>query len=466
MMSHQPLETDYLIIGSGAMGLAFADAVVAESNATIIIVDRHGRPGGHWTDAYSFVRLHQPSAFYGVNSLPLGDDARDDITDAGLYERASGQEICAYFDRLMHKHLLPTGRVRYFPSCDYVGNRRFVSLLSGNEYEVTVRKAVVDATYTQTDLPSTRKPTYRVADGVRCVPVNELVHVRKTPDAYVVIGGGKTSMDACSWLLENGVDPNAIRWIRPRDPWLVDRVHFQPGELLGGTLESLVVQMEIAARSEAIDDLFARLEDAGQFLRLDDNVTPTMYHCAIVSRAELADLRRIKNVVRLGRVQAIERDQIVLEHGTVPTGARYLYVDCSAKGIKQRPALPVFGDRTITLQAVRPCQPAFSAALIGHLEVTYDDVATKNALCPAVPYPETSVDWARMVVASAPSQFQWSQDKALRDWIERSRLNFLRGVTAKAKSGDAAIGDLLRRFREAILPAVSKLRQIIAETTP
>ena len=54
--------TDYLVVGSGAVGLAFADTLLAETDAYITIVDRHGKPGGHWNDAYSFVALHQPSA--------------------------------------------------------------------------------------------------------------------------------------------------------------------------------------------------------------------------------------------------------------------------------------------------------------------------------------------------------------------------------------------------------------------
>jgi cation diffusion facilitator CzcD-associated flavoprotein CzcO len=61
--------TDYLIVGAGAVGLAFADTLIDEDTAShITIVDRHARPGGHWNDAYSFVALHQPSATYGVNS--------------------------------------------------------------------------------------------------------------------------------------------------------------------------------------------------------------------------------------------------------------------------------------------------------------------------------------------------------------------------------------------------------------
>jgi NAD(P)-binding Rossmann-like domain len=110
------IKTDYLIIGSGAVGLAFADTLLDESDADIVIVDRHGKPGGHWNDAYSFVALHQPSAFYGVNSTPLGSNRKDSIgVNAGLYELASGPEVSGYFDSVMRQRLLPSGRVRYFP---------------------------------------------------------------------------------------------------------------------------------------------------------------------------------------------------------------------------------------------------------------------------------------------------------------------------------------------------------------
>ena len=33
------LETDYLIVGSGATGMAFADIILSETDATMIIVD-------------------------------------------------------------------------------------------------------------------------------------------------------------------------------------------------------------------------------------------------------------------------------------------------------------------------------------------------------------------------------------------------------------------------------------------
>ena len=71
------LEADYLIVGSGAVGMAFADVLIAETDATVIIVDRFPKPGGDWNVAYPFVILHQPSAFYGVSSMELSNDSRD-----------------------------------------------------------------------------------------------------------------------------------------------------------------------------------------------------------------------------------------------------------------------------------------------------------------------------------------------------------------------------------------------------
>ena len=119
----ETLEADYLIVGSGAMGMAFADVLVTETDTTMVMVDRHHQPGGHWNDAYPFVRLHQPSAFYGVNSRELGSNTID-ITgwNRGLYELATNSEVCAYFGQVMQRQFLPSGRVRYFPLCEYRGD--------------------------------------------------------------------------------------------------------------------------------------------------------------------------------------------------------------------------------------------------------------------------------------------------------------------------------------------------------
>jgi hypothetical protein len=69
---------------------------------------------------------------------------------------------------------------------------------------------------------------------VRLIPVNDLVRPTGPASGYTVIGGGKTAMDACSWLLDSGVPPEVIRWIRPRDAWLLDRAS-RPSRLRPGS---------------------------------------------------------------------------------------------------------------------------------------------------------------------------------------------------------------------------------------
>jgi hypothetical protein len=52
-MPDTSITTDYLVVGAGASGLAFTDALIAEDpDAQVTIVDRLGQPGGHWNHAY------------------------------------------------------------------------------------------------------------------------------------------------------------------------------------------------------------------------------------------------------------------------------------------------------------------------------------------------------------------------------------------------------------------------------
>jgi hypothetical protein len=232
------METDYLVIGAGALGMGFVDTLLEHSDAEIVIVDRLHGPGGHWLDSYPFVQLHQPSMNYGVNSTPLGRN-RVELggRDAGFFERASGPEICSYYDEIMRHRFLASGRVRFFPMCDYLGARRFQSRLTGAETEVSVRNSVVDATYMASRVPAIDGPPFQVADGAMCIPIGALPRVVTPPGGYVIIGAGKTAMDAVCWLIDNGTPTEDIRWIRPRDPWMLNRALFQPGEGLLATFE-------------------------------------------------------------------------------------------------------------------------------------------------------------------------------------------------------------------------------------
>ena len=204
-MPENQLEADYLIIGAGAMGMAFVDELHSQDpHCSIVIVDRHASPGGHWNDAYPFVTLHQPALYYGVNSEPLGSGGED------LSSRA---EILAYYERVLKK-LLRSGRVQYFPQSVSHGGSRFRSLLEPSlTYDVQVRRKIVDATYMNVEVPSVRGPKYEVAAGAALLPINGLADLAEPAGAYVIIGGGKTGIDAVLLLLRRGVAPDHIHWV-------------------------------------------------------------------------------------------------------------------------------------------------------------------------------------------------------------------------------------------------------------
>jgi len=466
-MSEHVLQADYVIIGAGAVGMAMADTLAVETSADLIIVDRRAKPGGHWNDAYPFVRLHGPSATYGVNSLPLGSGRIDEVgLNRGLQELASGAEICAYLDRVMQQRLLPRGRVTWLPLHDVDADGVAISLVNGRRRRLVARRRWVDTTQADTQVPATHGPRFAVAEGVTCLTPTELTKWQQPAAGHVIIGGGKTAMDTALWLLEHGVDPEAITWIRPREAWLLNRANVQPtAPFAHRTLATMVAEFEAARDADSLPDLFARLETARLLQRIDPSTQPTMYRCAIVSEAELAQLRRIANVVRLGHVRAVETDRIVLDHGEIATSARHVHVHCSAAGLPRGPAQAVFQGQRIVPQYVRRCSPAFSAAFIAHLEATLEDEHEKNALCEPVLVPDVPLDWLRMNLQTARNQHRWSQRPALQDWLRRSRLEAYTGLFDQEQNqADPAWFAVQSRLRHARAPGLERMAALLRAT--
>jgi hypothetical protein len=418
------VKADYLIQGGGAVGMAFADQLFSDTDATMVMVDRHDRPGGHWNEAYPFVRLHQPASYYGVSSRPLGTGSIDQTgLNAGFHELASGHEVVAHFDAVMRHRFLPSGRVTFLSSSEVDDDGVVTSLLSGARRRVECGR-FVDATHSKMQVPATTPPPYAVADDVTCVPVGRLPAVASRFDHFTVVGAGKTGMDACVWLLQQGADPDQIRWIVPRDSWVLRRGNFQPGaDHFARFCRSLADQVTAVVECDGIDDLFLRLEAAHELARVDPSVTPGAYHCAILSDGELAELRRITDVVRLGRVRSIDRDQLELEQGIIAARADSCYVDCSAAGIPSRPSKPIFDGDRITLQWVRTCQPTFSAAFIGHVEGTFDEEDEKNRLCRPIEPPTMPLDWLRVLAVQLDNRRAIDPYPQLQAWLTGTRLD-------------------------------------------
>jgi hypothetical protein len=350
--------------------------------------------------------------------------------------------------------------------CDYIGDGRFVSILSGEETTVTVRKKTVDATWYNTRVPSTQTPKYRVAEGVRLVTPNALPQLWQSqaprPAHFVIVGAGKTAMDVGVWLLNSGAPPEAISWVMPRDSWVVNRASTQPGmEFFKESMGGQAALMEACAQATSVDDLFERLEASDQMMRIDPQRKPTMFHYATLSRGEVDLLRRITQVIRMGRVQAIETDEMVLDQGRVPVAAHTLFIDCTASAVEPRPAQPIFQGDKLVLQIVRMPLPTFSAALVAYVEAHHDDDAVKNQLCATIAFPHAIEAYPACVLGNMMNQFKWGQDKALRQWLRSSRLDGFGKMIAGIDPADEEKMAIMARFKAGAMAAMGNLPKLV-----
>ena len=450
------LEADYLVVGAGAAGMAFTDALLDHADVSVVMVDRRHSVGGHWLDAYPFVRLHQASAFYGVASTLLGEGRiQASGPETGLHERATAPEVCAYFARVLRERMLEPGNVSFYPNCDYLGDGQFVSRLSGKRYEVRGSR-VVDARYLSPQIPAATPAPFGVADGAHVVAVNDLVKLGGASSQYVIAGSGKTATDACIWLLDNGVDPGAICWVRPRDPWMLNRAVIQPDPavFIGMAADTL----EAAATAASPDDMFFRLEEAGVMLRIDRSVTPTMAKTPTLAEWELDRLRTIDHVVRLGHLQHVEPTRMVLSQGEVAIAEDAVIVHCAASGLQYRPLVPIWGNEAITLQPIRSGFPCFGAALAGYVEATIDEDDAKNRLCPPSPYSNTPADWARMQVLGNRASMSFAAHPDIKAWADQVSLNPARIPPDMA--GGPELTAAVQRFRKHVGPGMARMAEL------
>jgi hypothetical protein len=430
--------TDYLVIGAGAMGMAFTDALIDHADVHVTLVDRRHAAGGHWLDAYPFVQLHQASLFYGVASTVLGTGAiQASGPEAGLQERARQPEIVAYYDDLLHRRFIASGRVTFLGAHEYHADGEdhvVTSRVSGEVTTLAVRRRVVDATYLSPKIPATTPPPFEVADDARVIAVNELARLNDVPSQFVIVGSGKTATDAIVWLRANAVPSDSIVWIRSRDPWMLNRAVVQPDPVVA--LGFAADMMRAAADAQSPDDFFLRLEDAGAMLRIDRSVTPTMAKAPTIGRWEVELLRDIERVVRLGHVQRVGAREVVLDRGSLPVEGGAVVVHCAAAGLQYPPLVPLWAPDAIRLQTIRAGFPCFGGALAGYVEATRDDDRERNRLCPPNTLPDSPVTWARMQTLGAIATRRFGAEPDIAAWANDCVLNPARVDPARRDDPD------------------------------
>ena len=453
------LDVDYLVVGAGAMGMGFVDALIDHADVRVALVDRRHAAGGHWIEDYPFVRLHQSSTFYGVASTVLaGGRTQERGPEAGLHVRASQPEIVDYYAQALER-MRQTGRVEVLTGSDYLGDRTVVSRISGQRYEVPETCRIVNAHYLAPSIPAESSAPFAVADDARAVTVNDIVRMEEAPSQYVVVGSGKTATDACVWLLGQGVDPDAICWVRPREPWMLNRALIQPDpEVFLGVPATM---FEAAVASTSLDEVFLRLEEAGVMMRIDRSVTPTMAKSPTLGTWELELLRTIEDVVRHGHLRTVERGRLVFEDGaSVQVADDAVVVHCAADGLKNPPLMPIWRPEDITIQPVRAGFPCFSAALTGYVEATRRDDDEKNRLCPPSRFGNSLAQWAEMNVRGTRAAMTFGAEPDIAAWASTVAVNPAR-IPADHPSSPA-LDAVRERLAAVTAPGVAALERLIS----
>lgn len=314
------LECDYLIVGAGATPLAFLDTLLLElPQAKVILIDKKNIPGGHWVDAYGYVRLHQPSVVYGLESRQLeGNWLKCILTNFALpwAYRSTKTEILEYFGSFVNDKVA-SKQVEFYPNCVYDfkeasnlkstsntkddGIHRFSSVDGTVSYKVKVRSKLVDGTRGECIIPHDTPPQFPVDEGICILTPNQIYDAIEANDAsilhkdkqFVVLGAGKTGMDCIVYLQSvMNIDPSKIAWIISQDVWMLK--------------SSPWIWPQYVAK-HAGDKLQAalELEEKGAFTRLDESITPSTFRYPVVQSHHLQLLRKVKTVIRRGRATAI-----------------------------------------------------------------------------------------------------------------------------------------------------------------
>ena len=414
---------DYLIVGAGTACLSFVDTLVAlREDATFVIVDRNSSPGGHWTSAYPFVTVHQPSCYYGVRSLPLGKLDKNGKELWDINDRATGKEVCEYYERVT-ENLKATGRVRTYFGANYEGEATDAATgdanSNSNNYNdasakithaittkdgqsINIKCTKVVQSETNVVVPSMRKGVPFPIDGsvVHTISSNELPnHIGNNQQKYMVIGAGKSGIDAICYLLDYAkVHPDQITWIVSQSAWYwqLDTMfpNPKPGKKFWKALSNAFFDPFLKAKSA--DEAFLIMEKVGVMTRVDpdDEHFPRIFKGASLCFSEIMNLRSLENVVKnKGRVTSITSNEVVFQNGahSIPfSPSDTLVVDCMTMDsygyFNFENDFKFFNPHKIRLGPTTAVfNPSHTSTQVAFLEAEFSDSAagdaTKNSFC-------------------------------------------------------------------------------------
>ena len=219
-----------------------------------------------------------------------------------------------------------------------------------------------------THVPATKPPEYAISKGMNLIPINQLADIKRSWKRYVVIGAGKTGIDALLFLIDNHVDPNNIVWIVPNDSWYLCRDGFED---LNNLCDQFCSIMNNVMAAKDVNEVYTKGEELGHYMRLDKTIWPTKMRAATMSSKEIKQIKSVNQIIRKGRIDRIQDNFIIFKSGDkIPTDENTLHIDCSTAG-SNFPAVKekIFDENKIYLQMVQIPPSCTSAAMIAAIEL-------------------------------------------------------------------------------------------------
>jgi hypothetical protein len=178
----------------------------------------------------------------------------------------------------------------------------------------------------------------------------------------------------------------------------------------------------------------------------------------VISEAELALLRQIEDVVRLGHVRRIGRDEIVLDAGRVPTSDATVHVHCASRGLARPPLRPIFEPGRVTVQPFMWGFACYQFAMLGVVEATVESDDEKNRLCSPIAYWDVNTDYLTAFLATLANERARAAYPALASWAKETRLNPLGGMGLHRDVPSVVEArERIKRFGAAAVGNLSKL---------
>lgn len=197
---------DLCIIGAGIAGLnaLFVAAQYLQKAARVILIDRNSRCGGMWTEAYDYVRLHQPHQMFTVGDLPWLWARKPEYLATGA-EVLEHLQSC--FDRVRCDINLTE---RFGTICNHIEEietesgpraRVHVEGVDGTRRVIEANRAIHAAGW---DIPRIEALPLSSKKVLSTSPMNLTRDDTAPTVPALIVGGGKTGMDTAIALMARG----------------------------------------------------------------------------------------------------------------------------------------------------------------------------------------------------------------------------------------------------------------------